>query len=73
MKRDNDALRDQLMNRRDRWDALEINSQKLGKELSSRDEQLTLLRHELEEAKARIFMTFNKWGENSPKAFDLAG
>ena len=73
MKRDNDALRDQLMNRRDRWDALEINSQKLGKELASRDEQLTLLRHELEEAKARIFMTFYKGAKISQRLFYLEG
>ena len=54
MKRDNDALRDQLMNRRDRWDALEINSKKLGAELASRDEQLAVLREDLEEAQKKM-------------------
>ena len=47
MKRDNDALRDQLMDRREKWDALEITNKNLAKEVSSRDGTLGQLKDEI--------------------------
>ena len=37
MKRDNDALRDQLMDRREKWDTLEINNKRLGAEIATKE------------------------------------
>ena len=47
MKRDNDALRDQLMDRREKWDALEITNKNLATEVANRDSQLTELNSEI--------------------------
>lgn len=49
MKRDNDALRDQLMDRREKWDAVESTNQNLAKELAHRDVKLIDLKMEIDE------------------------
>lgn len=54
MKRDNDALRDQLMDRREKWDTLELTNQKLGTELAAKDDILGNFKSELNEARAKV-------------------
>ena len=54
MKRDNDALRDQLMDRREKWDTLELTNQRLGTELAAKDDILANFKSELNDARAKV-------------------
>jgi len=54
IKRDNDALRDQLMDRRDKWDNLELLNKKMAAEISSRDERLAEHLESIAELKANM-------------------
>ena len=54
MKRDNDALRDQLMDRREKWDVLEITNKNLATEVANRDSQLSDLSSEVSELQFEI-------------------
>jgi chromosome segregation ATPase len=49
MKRDNDALRDQLMDRREKWDVLEVTNKNLAHEVSNRDAKLSELKAKVTE------------------------
>ena len=54
IKRDNDALRDQLMDRRDKWDNLELLNKKMAAEISSRDERMAEHLESIAELKANM-------------------
>lgn len=54
MKRDNDALRDQLMDRREKWDTLELTNQRLGTELAAKDDILANFKSELNDARSKV-------------------
>lgn len=54
IKRDNDALREQLMDRRDKWDNLELLNKKMAAEISSRDERMAEQLESIAELKANL-------------------
>ena len=54
MKRDNDALRDQLMDRREKWDTLELTNQRLGTELAAKDDILANFKSELNDSRTKV-------------------